>query len=303
MFTFRNNHRFTGRSRRVLWALAGSLLLCLAGSAAVRGHPCPDCPEISNEILTVPSGCTYTISGPESYTAVVVESGGTLSMESAAQSTGILVVQEYIHVDAGATFRFNASSGIQPKVTATGNYYPVTLDGSFTVTGSLGGAFDRISSSTFHLLSGGSITSDSGPVIISADIENDGKITATSGNILISGAVLDGSTGAFSANGGNMFFTADVNNDGTITATGGSDVLFSGTISNWSTGLFQVTAAGSDMTFDQTNTPNLTGDGDFNIEAGRMGFKESLTTAGGYRQTGGQTKVAAGKTFTATGAY
>ena len=109
MFTFRNNHRFTGRSRRALAALAGSLLLCLAGSAAVRGHPCPDCPEISGDTLTVPCGCTYTINGPESYTAVVVESCGTLNLASGAE----LSVSGSIVVHPHGAFRFTSSGGTQ----------------------------------------------------------------------------------------------------------------------------------------------------------------------------------------------
>ncbi|MCP4249359.1 MAG: hypothetical protein GY778_20135, partial [bacterium] len=167
------------------------------------------------------------------------------------------------------------------------------------------------------------VTADGGSLLINGAVTNDGSVTATSGDIAITGSLTNNAAGAMTAagghlttyaavsnngtitaNGGNVTFSSgDVANSGTITATGGTDVTFSGTISKWSTGLFQVTAAGSDMTLNQTNTPNLTGDGDFSVEAGRMWFKQSLTTAGGYRQTGGKTEVAAGKTFTATGAY
>lgn len=352
MSTFQKQHRFTRRSRRARAGLAACLLLGLPGGAVLAS----DCPTLEGDDLIIPDGCTYTITGAEFYEDVYVQSGGTLNVGAG----GELYVMESVCVDSQGAFRFSASSGTRPRVIATDA--GVMLMGAYAVTGSQGGEFGQIGAGrTFHLLSGSSITSGSGFVLISAPIENDGAITATSGTIAIIGAVTSGSTGTFSANGGDMalcgavdndgtitatsgdiaitgsldhdgsmtaaggditlwaavdsdgtitanggdvtFSSGDLDNGGTITATGGTDVTFSGTISDWSVGLFQVTAADSDMIFSHTNTPSITGDADFNVEAGRMYFGQSLTTAGGYRQTGGVVEVAAGRTFTATGAY
>ena len=130
MFTFRNNHRFNGRSRRVLAALACGLLLC-SPAGTVAGQ---DCAIIVGGDLIIPDGCTYTINGTESYEDVYVLSGGILNLGSGA----VLVVDETLYVHADGAFRFNASCGAVPKVRANGYYYPVSLEGAFTVTGPAG---------------------------------------------------------------------------------------------------------------------------------------------------------------------
>ncbi len=265
MYTFRNNHRFNRRSRRLLAALAGGLLLCLAGSAADRQH---NCPKISNGTLTIPNGCTYTITGSESYTDVEVRNGGILNLASGA----ILKVSDTLSVASNGLFRFNdQTEGTPPILRAA--YHTLKITGNIQTTSGAdeGGVIDTDTASDSVRLVSGEISCQYGPVEIrAADFENDGTVTA---------------------NGG--FAGYDI----TLTSAC--------VINNASVGLWQVTAANSDMIFDHDDStvPSLSGDSDFNVEAGRMYFMESLSTAGGYRQIGGTCEAAAGATFTAAGAY
>jgi hypothetical protein len=273
MFTFRNNHRFTRRSRRALAALAGGLLLCLAGSAASHR---PDCPEISGGTLTVPHGCTYTINDTESYTAVVVQNGGTLNMESTAHSTGILIVRDSITVNG--TFNFNESTYAQPIVQAAGP--GVDLEGTFGGSGTYGGLFKQTSYYYFEIVGSADVLFSFSPIRITCPIR------------------CVGSTATFTLSG-------DVENDGTIRATNGGDVTFdsNSTINAACSGLFEVTHANSIMLFDMSSSAAITSGADFNVSAGRMQYSQTLSTTGGYRQTGGTCQADAGKSFTATGAY
>ncbi|MEE8169971.1 MAG: hypothetical protein V3T70_05430 [Phycisphaerae bacterium] len=178
----------------------------------------------------------------------------------------ILRVTNSVCVHPRGAFKFTATSGTQPTLRATEQ--GVTLDGLLEVTGSVGGALDRAGNlETVQLLSGGEIRCTGGPLTISLPFENDGTVTA---------------------NG----------------AADGDDIIFNlSVISNGSTGTFQVTTANSELTFLHSGTPSLTGDADFDVAAGVMLFKSTLTTAGGFRQTGGSLKVDANKTFTATGDF
>ena len=259
--------------------------------------------------FAVDAGETVWFGGPLTNETTIVVNGGSLTFGGSTTNNGTITIYWGSLTFGGLTTNNGTIIAIGGSVAisaAMDNSETLVLAGS-TVT--ISGCIDNneivvISGGTVTISgdidNNGVITISGGTVTINGDIDNSGTITIFGGGPTISGDV--DSSGTITACGGTITFSGDLENDGRVTASGG-DITFSGTINAGSTGLFEVTAAASDMVFDLASSANLTGDGDFNIEAGRMWFKESLTTAGGYRQTGGKTEVAAGKTFTATGAY
>jgi hypothetical protein len=188
------------------------------------------------------------------------------------QASGVLSISSSVDVertaDVPGQFNFSAASGTQGKLLAAGA--EVTLDGLFDVTGAQGGELDEFSGTNrFRLLSTGEIRCTSGKMRISCYFENDGTCTANG-----------------TSSGYDMEFT------------------YSCVIRDESTGLWQVTAANSKMIFDHDDStmPDLSGDSDFNVQAGTMQFKESLRTAGGARILA-TIQADAGASFEATGAY
>ncbi len=150
---------------------------------------------------------------------------GILNMEA----NGLLQVYGSVTVETAEAvdgiFQFNAASASPPILKAYDG--TVTLDGPYTVATSQGGVFARHNISTFQLLSGGLITSDSGPITISAPMDNDGVIratgTSTSYAITITVAPDAGSTGRFeSADNDNarMVFGASAGVTWTTSLTG-----------------------------------------------------------------------------------
>ena len=259
---------------------------------------------------------------------VTIDSGGTLSLVSVGggtPTTGILRVQ--VSVTNNGTFRFNEATDAAPILRADGA--ATLLTGTYNTVAASGGVFDNTAGSDFRLPSGSTIGSVGGVLTISSNIENDGSITTASGSaITISGNVLSGSTGTFTAstaamtisgdlvdptatfsattNNVTMTFSGDVDMDGIIEANGGN-VTFdtNSVINNDSIGTFRVTHSNSTMRFQHSDStaPSLTGDSDFQLTAGTMRWSSTLTTAGGYQQTGGTLQADAGETFTANGAY
>ena len=260
MSAYQHEHRLVRLSRQAFAGLAGCALICLFGNGAAGDPPCPD---IVGDNLTVPNNCTYLISGQEDYATVMVKAGGTLLLGSGAE----LEISETLDVHAQGVFRFAASGGggPQPILRASDS---LEISGLIQTTsgGDRGGAITADASAFVILTTGAEITSEFGPIVITADFVNDGTVTA---------------------NGG----------------TAGFDITFTGAIASGSTGLFQVTAANSDMIFNHSAALTITGGADFNVEAGLMKFEESVETDGGYRQIGGKIRAAAGETFKATGAY
>ncbi len=263
MLMLQKNHRFARLSRRVLPALAGGLLLCLAARSATGLDQ--RCPYISGGNLTIPHGCTYRITGVESYTDVEVRNGGCLELAGGA----VLSVRDTVVVRPNGEFTFNATTGSQPILWSAG--YPHTgnlsISGLITITGSLGGRIDRVYARTVTLESDGVITSESGPLVIAAPLANEGVIRATGSStscaITITAAPSAGSTGRFES--------AEHDN--------------------------------ARMVFGASAGLTFTGGAHFDVRRGGMVFNDDVETNGGFRMLSGVVMVAAGKSFKATGAF
>ncbi len=213
----------------------------------------------------------FTCGGEVINDTTIVVNGGSLTFGGAVTNDGTVIV------NSGST-TFSSSAANDGTMIANG----ATITFSSSVTNDA------------------TIIANGGTITFSGAVTNDGTIIANGGTITFSGAVTN--DGTIIANGGTITFTGDVENDGTVTASGG-DITFSGTVNAGSGGKFHVTRAASDMTFNMSGSATITSGADFNLSAGRLWFQQTLTTDGGYQQTGGTTEVAAGKTFTATGAY
>ncbi len=227
-------------------------------------------PQAADETATILSGHTVNVIGTNGDAIC-----GTLTIDNAAdtflnmQDGGVLKIEDGLTISGSGVFRFNdQGEGTPPILRATGN---LEIRGNIQTTSGAdeGGVIDTDTSNDSVRLVSGEISCQYGPVEIRA---------------------------------------ADFENDGTVTANGtsaGYDITFTSTcvINNASVGLWQVTHANSDMIFDHDDStvPSLIGDSDFNVSAGRMYFMESLTTAGGYQQTGGKCEAAAAASFMASG--
>ena len=236
----------------------------LCAHACVAAQACTI--EVS-AVLIVPTNCRHSIGSSQFYTDVIVQDKGQLDLLAGA----VLSIRDTLIIDSGGTFRFNdqTDSAInQPRLRAT--LFLLVIGNITTVSGAdQGGIIDASASGNHVHLVRGSISSQFGPVLIACPFENDGIVTAN--------GIADG-----------------------------FDIIFTGQIRNGSTGTFEVTHANSEMIFNHdvsSGSPSLSGDADFNVEAGLMHFQKSLATAGGFRQTGGRVRVSAGRFFSATGQY
>ncbi|MCP4249358.1 MAG: hypothetical protein GY778_20130, partial [bacterium] len=197
--------------------------------------------------------------------------GGRVTLDGLFETTGSLGGE----FDQTGAYSFTTQSG-SSFTTGSG---PLTFSAPMTHNGSLTATSGSITISG-ALTNNGTIRSNGGSLLISAAVTNGstGIIRASSSKITISAALTNNASGLVEADGGNVTLSADVENDGTMTAKGGTDMTFSSssTINTGSIGLWQVTASGSDMVFghDDSTIPSLTGDSDFNVEAGRMYFME-----------------------------
>ena len=246
-------------------ALDGTFCVTGTGGATLSG---------SNPTKSFAVGAAATVifcGGDIINDTTIVVNGGSLTFSGAASNDGTVIVNS-----GSSTFSNSAAN-----------------DGTIIANGATITFSSSVTNDATMIANGGTIT-------FSGAVTNDGTILANGGTITASGAVTN--DGTIIANGGTITLNGDVENDGTVTASGG-DITFSGTVNAGSGGKFHVTAAASDMTFNMSGSATITSGADFNLSAGRLYFQQTLTTDGGYQQTGGTTEVAAGATFTATGAY
>ncbi len=239
-------------------------------------------PQDTDEDATIREGDTVHVTSSTAICGTLTIDGfsdAILSMEDA----GVLQVETSVTVTAPGVFRFNANSGTQPKVRATG--VGVDLEGPFSAPGSLGGLFDRTSTYDFDVLEGETATFD-GPydVTISAPIDVDGTLTCT---------------------GGTVSMSAQVDNGGTINANAGN-VTFTGSFITTALGTFQVSHASSTMLFNQSaavcfedNSGPPDDGADFTISAGVFDIDQSVRSCGNLSFTGGSIQVAANEAFAA----
>ena len=260
MSAYQHEHRLVRLSRQAFAGLAGCALICLFGNGAAGDPPCPD---IVGDNLCVPNNCTYTISGSESYDTVTVKAGGTLLLVGGAE----LEIGTALTINGSGLFQFNdQTEGTIPILRAASN---LVISGDIvTVSGANEGGKIEMDASQSVRLSSGTISSQYGPIVVTADFENDGTMTA---------------------NGG----------------AAGYDITFTGAIASGSTGLFQVTATNSDMIFNHSSAVCLDDGGspaagaDFVVSAGIMQFKQDLSTIGDLTFTGGKIIADASMTYTA----
>jgi len=258
-----DKRRFAPLRRDAAALLAGGLLCCLPGSIAAA-----DCPIQWGTVLIVPADCTYVVTGTVACEYVYVSKDGILELAAGAE----LRVKYELVIDPDGVFRFNADDGqMQPTLRATG---PLEISGAITVTdpadgdGGAGGqiAMD-ISGSWVVLGADGLITSDAGPLDITADIKNNGVIRGTGDTagkrIRITGAILAQSHGRFEV--------ADHDN--------------------------------AKITFAIGSGATITGGAHFDVRAGSLEFYDSVSTDGGVRILSGMILVGAGSTFQATGPF
>lgn len=293
-------------SRLLLGVLVASLGIQFPGRETPPGGaedcgPIGDtCPIVCGDILIVPSACTYVLDDALSLEHVYVLSGGTLKLGGGA----LLIISDTLHI-RGA-FLFDADAGETTPILRASPEVNDALDiyGPVTVKGSAGGIIDSVLSGFVRLQSGASITAHTGALTIATPLQSEGTIDACGGNILISGDLEN--NGVVKATRSTILLTADVENNGTIFAAGdsnGDDIVFLGSINYLSSGLFQVTAPNSEMVLGMSSCATISAGADFNVRAGCMRFQQSLTTNGGYKQTGGKIMADAGVTFSATGAF
>jgi hypothetical protein len=209
---------------------------------------------------------------------VLVQNGGTLTMQSTVSTQSILVVQNSLKVDSSATFRFNESTYDRPIVRA--DAARCDLAGEFGGIGSQGGMFDDSGSGhDFEI-----INSEAVSFTLSNTITVDTAIWCVSGSLTVS---------------------TDIENDGEIRADGGTVTFASGsTLNDNSAGWFMVTDDSSTMQFDHNDSTVPSMSAHFRATHGTLDIDESITTSGGCRLDSGTTvAVAGGAVFTATGAY
>ena len=220
----------------------------------------------SDDNATILTGVTVTV---DKFATLGVAEAATLTVDA----SGILTMEHDGQLELGTaltitgTFQFDdQTEGTIPILRAASN---LVISGDIvTVSGANEGGKIEMDASQSVRLSSGTISSQYGPIVVTADFENDGTMTA---------------------NGG----------------AAGYDITFTGAIASGSTGLFQVTATNSDMIFNHSSAVCLDDGGspaagaDFVVSAGIMQFKQDLSTIGDLTFTGGKIIADASMTYTA----
>ena len=257
MSTSRDRHH-----HRRLWLMVPVCVACaslLVPSSAVRAA---DCPTIIDGHLIIPPGCTHVITGTVAYASVSVRAKGTLKLGAGA----LLDVFDSIDVHTQGAFCFNGGDGgPTPTLRAVGIINDLEISGTITVEGAAGGLISRVASAVVTL-------------------NSDGKLIAQGGDLII---------------------TAPMQIDGTVRATSSADLIFvMNAPSAASAGLVHVDNANARVLFLVGSAQTYTGDLDFRAEAGEIVINDSVETAGGTRiDTGGKMTVASGESFKSTGAF
>jgi len=241
------------RNNTAVWKLA---------SAQGGGDPYVVQPD-SDDNATILTGVEITVDSKatsiaEALTLTVNNSNSAvLSMED----DGELRLENSLTVSGSGVFQFRAGVGeTRPILRSAGS---LEINGHIQIVDAAGAEIAKLTTETVKFNSGSLVDSAGGDLVISANLENAGRIEAK----------------------------------------GGFDVNISGEIDDDSAGHFMATAANSDMTFNHTTAVVIDGGADFQLTGGSMAFNQSVQTNGGYQQTGGTVQVAATKTYTATGAF
>jgi hypothetical protein len=188
------------RSSTVSVALVAAALLVAASPAAVA-----QCGNTKGDLL-VHSGCTYTVSGDESFATIRIESTGKVIIPKNSS----LTVTRTLDVSSGGAIEFSAATG------NAGRFYlsaTVRMDGTFKATGSVGGRIlNCFGDNLLVIAATGKIEAPSGPMTIAVQTEMDGKVLANgtcSYAITFTKFIHPGSSGRFEVTGSSASMVID----------------------------------------------------------------------------------------------
>ncbi len=237
MSAFRKNHRFNSPARLTPVVVLGAFFLAATSAEATwysrqtgnwddvntwsttacGGAVAANVPQVDGDVQ-VCNGHTVTVrTTTNSVDTVTVNNGGILNMEStSAPSTGILVAQESITVEATGTFNFNESNDARPELRA--DAAGVALDGTFCVSGLAGALLSGSNGACSFAVRAGATVWFGGP------LTNETTIVVNGGSLTFGGSTTN--NGIMVVNSGRLTFGGGVN-DGTIIANGGF-IMFSG---------------------------------------------------------------------------
>ncbi len=248
------------RKKRDRYIAVGAIMIALATGSllnAERSDGKLRCWTVNGGDLLVPDGCTYVVDGDQCFNAVRVRGDGIIQIPAGAN----LCVNGSLSVNSTAKIEFIGTTGSPGTFTTNAD---LRMDGTFDVTGSIGGRIrSEAAGDVLTLSSTGRIEASGGPLQLSAAVEVDGVIAA------------------------NGAHTITIDNYGPQSG---------------SSGRLEVTDAGGKIKIDTTSAVSLTST-QIRITAGTFDCDESFTTGGGIKMTGGKIEVAVNKTFEATGPY
>ena len=163
------------RKTRFQRILRGTVLTALFAVALLAAGPSDlarDCWTITGSDLLVPDGCTYTVTGYQTFCRVRIQGTGVIDIPAGAK----LRVMGPLSVSQNGTIQFSGNSGSDGIFEAAAD---LRMDGTFKVVGSAGGVIESQNcGDVLTMASSGKIEAPNGPLLLSAKLEMDGTVTA-----------------------------------------------------------------------------------------------------------------------------